>query len=102
MVKEQILRGKVNGKVLFSIGTRYFFAIFPMELTSGIIDPIPLMEGTTTIVYYRSTKPCYVKEGDQVEIIGKIIQKMLKQKPESFFVETSKMYNETLQFSFDY
>lgn len=102
MAKEQILMGKVKENPLFSIGTRYFFAIFSMELTSNITDPIPLMEGNTIVVYYRSTKPCYVKKGDQIEIIGKIIQKRIKQKPESIFVETSKLYNESLQFSFDY
>ncbi len=102
MAKEQILKGKVKGKPLFSIGTRYFFVIFPMELTNNTTDLIPLKEGTTIVVYYRSTKPCYVEKGDQIEIIGKIIKKRLKQKTESIFAETSKLYNESLQFSFDY
>jgi len=99
MVEKQILKGKVNGEPLFSIGSRYFFAIFTIELMSNISQP---MHGNTIVVYYRSTKPCYVKKGDQVEIIGKIIRKSLKQKTESIYVETSKLFNEDLQFSFDY
>ncbi len=102
MVEKQILKGIVNGEPLFSIGSRYFFAIFTMELTSNINHHIQPMHGNTIVVYYRSTKPCYVRKGDQIEIIGKIMRKSLKQKTESIYVEASKLFNEDLQFSFDY
>ncbi len=81
---------------------------FLMELSRDItatfkkLDSILLGQGKTVVVI--GTGGCYVRKNDQIEIKGQIGKAVLddRERGESIFIQTKKMYNETLKFSLDY
>ncbi|NVM53592.1 MAG: hypothetical protein HWN66_07790 [Candidatus Helarchaeota archaeon] len=59
--------------------------------------------GDIIVVHYSSSYITYIREGDQVEFLGKIKTRHLKHKKVAVsWIEAHQLYNETLQFSFDY
>ena len=102
MRKEEVLTGIVNGEPSMNMGFRFYHAIFSINLTDDVKDQISIKKGDSMVVHYMNRKPCYIRKGDKVEILGEIIKKELKNKNESLYIIAKKIYNETLKFSFDY
>lgn len=71
-------------------------------------DPVKLSVGERILV--KHTKECYIQKGDQVTLVEGRINK-LKHKvsnvgeltiPDSIYLKSSMLYNETLGFSFNF
>ena len=87
---------------------------FILELKTDVFatfkksDPVNLSVGERILV--RNTGECYIGKGDQVTLVeGRMVK--LKHKvgtvgeltiPDSVYLTSSKLYNETLGFSFDF
>lgn len=96
------IKGKINGDPELYSYVRSCEIVFSLELSSPLPD-LNLKEGDTVIVHYSSNYITYIREGDQVEFLGKVREKHLKHKDKTVvWIEAHQLYNESLQFSFDY
>lgn len=79
---------------------------FSINLTTEIIatfkksEPSIIQPGTSIVVKCR--RSCYIRTGDRIELLGRFYKLTLSNGIVSYLIETNKLYNETLQFSFDY
>ena len=76
--------------------------IFALELTSAI-PKLKKKIGDIIVVHYSSHYITYVREGDSVELLGKVHTRHLKHKDVTVsYIVAHQLFNETLQFSLDY
>ena len=102
MVTKHKIKGKINGVPEMFSYVRSCEIIFSLEL----LNDHPEMEkkiGDTIVVHYSSNYIAYVRINDVVEFTGEIRQKFLKNLNKSIsYIDAHQLFNETLQFSYDY
>lgn len=96
------IKGKINGDPELYSYVRSCEIVFSLELETPLPD-LKLKQGDTVIVHYSSNIITYIREGDQVELLGKVREKHLKNKDKIvIWIEAHQLYNKSLEFSFDY
>ncbi len=111
--KEIIIKGEVIGEPLhtmygstFTHMTAYHEVKFLVKSSTDIVanfkksESLMLPAGTSIVVV--CSEPCYLRMGDQIELLGRMVKVTLKNGKQCHFISTSHLYNETLQFSFNY
>jgi len=111
--KEIIIKGGVIGEPLhtrygstFSDFSVYYELKFLVKSSTDIVanfkrsESLMLPAGTSSVVV--CSEPCYLRMGDQIEFLARIAKVTLKNGKQCHFISTSHLYNETLQFSFNY
>lgn len=107
--KQILIKGIVNGEPMhteYGGDTSFNEVNFSINLTTEInatfknSEPSILQSGTSIVV--RCLQACYIRIGDQIELLGRLHKLALSNSIESYYIITRKLYNETLQFSFDY
>jgi len=111
--KNIIIRGRVlDDPIANQFGEsikNWFSAIFPMEFIESVEksdkdSDVFLKTGQLIMVAYQNRSPTYIKANHEIELQGKLylITEYDRNKAESLFFSAEKIFNETLQFSFDY
>ncbi|MFX1298474.1 MAG: hypothetical protein ACFFD2_26910 [Promethearchaeota archaeon] len=96
------INGVINGEPELYSYVRSCEIIFSLKLTSEVPE-LDKKSGDLIVVHYSSRYITYVRNGDQVELLGKLMTRHLKHKDAIVsWIEAHQLYNETLQFSFDY
>jgi hypothetical protein len=107
--KNILIKGIVNGEPMqtrYGGDTSWDDIKFSIKLITDItatfkkFEPSILQSGTSIVVNCRES--CYIRIGDQIELFGRIGKLLLSNGIVSHFITTSKLYNETLQLSFNY
>ncbi|MFX0051372.1 MAG: hypothetical protein ACFFAJ_09690 [Candidatus Hodarchaeota archaeon] len=108
--KKLLIKGKVNGEPMHTrfggSGTRHSEVKFSIALSADVVanfkksDPSIIPAGATLVVDCRS--PCYIRNGDQVELIGRIWKITLKNGVVCHSITADNLFNASLQFSFEY
>ena len=107
--KKILLKGIVNGEPIhteYGGDASWSDVKFSINLTTEInatfkkSEPSIIQPGTSIVVNCRHS--CYIRTGDQIELLGRLHKLALSNGIVSYLIETSKLYNETLQFSYDY
>ncbi|MHA1264359.1 MAG: hypothetical protein ACTSRS_03910 [Candidatus Helarchaeota archaeon] len=76
--------------------------VFALELISDL-PALNKKPGDVVVVHYSSSYITYIRKGDRVELMGIIKERYLKNKNLTVqWIEAQQLFNETLQFSFDY
>ena len=102
MTESLKITGVIDGEPELYSYVRSCEIIFSLQLTNDLPE-LNKKSGDSIIVHYSSKYITYVRKGDKVEFLGKIMQRHLKNKDEIvIWIEAYQLYNETLQFSFDY
>ena len=102
MKEKSIVRGKINGEPELYSYVRSCEIIFSLELMSDLPE-MKKKIGDTIVVYYSSSYITYVRENDVIEFYGEIRTKYLKNRKTTVsYIEAHQLFNETLQFSFDF
>jgi len=102
MKKKNKIRGKISGHPELYSFVRSCEIIFSLELMSDLPD-LEKKIGDTIVVHYSSNFITYVRENDVIEFHGEIRTKFMKHLNKLIsYIEAHQLYNETLQFSFDY
>ena len=107
--KKILVKGKVNGEPMQTRhggNTSWDEVKFSINLTADVVanfkksEPSIIQAGSTLVIHCGS--PCYVRNGDQVELVGRISKIILSNGVVCHYIVTGNLYNESLRFSFDY
>jgi hypothetical protein len=108
--KKILIKGKVNGEPMH---TRYGGTSLPRDevrfsiaLTDDVVakfkKPEPSMIPAGSNLVVSCTDPIYIRNGDYVELLGRIFKIILNNGVVCHLVETEYLFNASLPFSFDY
>ncbi|MFX0211025.1 MAG: hypothetical protein ACFFDT_33915 [Candidatus Hodarchaeota archaeon] len=108
--KKILIKGKVNGEPMH---TRYGGTSLPSDevrfsiaLTDDVVTkfkkPEPSMIPAGSNLVVTCTDPIYVRNGDHVELLGRIFKIILSNGVVCHHVKTEYLFNVSLPFSFDY
>lgn len=110
--KELIIRGKVNGepiKTFFGGEIGWHEIKFSMLLETDVVADFKksgmstIKAGSTLVAVVSGHRsPCYVRNEDEVELKGRLMKVFLSSGIECYYIDSERLFNETLQFSFDY
>jgi hypothetical protein len=110
--KEILVKGKVNGEPMqtrYGGDTSWNEVKFSISLTADVIanfkksEPSIIEAGSTLVVLVGGqSSPYYIRNGDQVELLGRIVKIILSNGVVCHYIATGNLYNVSLQFSFDY
>jgi hypothetical protein len=96
------INGLINGEPELYSYVRSCEIIFSLELSEDLPE-LNKKRGDQVVVHYSSKFITYVRKGDQIEIKGKKMTRHLKHSGKTIsYIEAHLLYNETLDFSFDY
>jgi len=102
MANKQKIKGKINGEPEIYSYVRSCELIFSLELMTDLPE-IQKKIGDTVVVHYSSSYITYVRLNDVIEFTGKIDTRYMKNLNKSInYIEAHRLFNETLQFSYDY
>ena len=99
----------VPASFLIMYGTIGFEVKFSIALTTDVVanfkksKPSAIQAGSTLVVHVGGLhSSCYIRNGDQVELRGRIIKNTLSNGVVCHYIATDHLYNVSLRFSFDY